>query len=201
MTTQDFLSLLFISIVFVVSPGPGTLAVFAKSLSRGFFPAFSLSLGMVIGDLLYLAAVIYSLGVFSQFVLSMMDVVRLVGGGYLFYLGFNTWKSPSVANTKATGKSHHQELVTGFLISITNPKVMVFYIAVLPAFIHLENVNNSYALQVMATVGLGLLLGISVFNFFATKLKSWFDQANGQKRINQISGTIMMLVGVLLALS
>lgn len=201
MTPQDFLSLFLIAVVFVISPGPGTLAVFAKSLSRGFIPAFSLSLGMVIGDLVYLAAVVYSLGAFSQTILSMIDIVRLVGGGYLFYLGYKTWKSAYIPSTKIMQKNHHQELATGFLISITNPKVMVFYIAVLPAFIRLENINHNYALQVMIAVGLGLLLGISAFNFFATKLKLWFDQAHGQKRINHISGAVMMLVGVLLALS
>lgn len=201
MTIQDFFSLFLIALVFVVSPGPGTLAVFAKSLSRGFLPAFVLSLGMVIGDLVYLAAVVYSLGAFAESVLSMMDTVRLLGGAYLVYLGFTTWFNHMNDQKITTQTKHHQELATGFLISITNPKVMVFYIAIVPSFVVLDQVSHTYALQIMATIGLGLLVGISIFNFFATKLKTWFDQGNGKNRINQISGAVMILVGILLAMS
>ena len=50
MTLLDFTSLFLIAFVFVITPGPGTLAVFAKSMSQGFMPAFYLSLGMVLGD-------------------------------------------------------------------------------------------------------------------------------------------------------
>ncbi len=60
MDVSQFLSLFLIAFVFVITPGPGTLAVFAKSLSQGFIPAFYLSLGLVLGDLIYLSIVIFS---------------------------------------------------------------------------------------------------------------------------------------------
>ena len=203
MDNYQFISLLLIAVVFVISPGPGTLAVFSKSLSQGFASAFYLSFGMVLSDLVYLIAVIYSLDVFAEAIIPIMDIVKVLGGVYLIYLGFNTWHANKIEpNQHLPNQANTKELSTGFLIGITNPKVMVFYIAVLPAFMDLSQVNMTHGAQILATVGLGLLLGISVFNFAASKLRQLFDSHGSMgRRIHQISGSIMMLVGVLLALS
>lgn len=202
MTPQDFLSLFLIAVVFVISPGPGTLAVFAKSLSRGFIPAFSLSLGMVIGDLVYLVAVIFSLDLFAETVAPMMEYIRVLGGLYLMYLGYKTWTAHKVKlKTTASHKSNIKEFLTGLLISLTNPKVMIFYIAVLPAFIDLSEVNLIHGVEILLTVGVGLLIGISLINLTTGKIKTLLTKPSMDKRINQISGSIMIAVGLLLGLS
>ena len=94
MDISQFIALFLIAFVFVITPGPGTLAVFAKSVSQGFMPAFYLSFGMVLGDLVYLSVVIFSLEMFSDLITPIMDYVRIFGGAYLiiwvFVLGMHT---------------------------------------------------------------------------------------------------------------
>ena len=202
MDLSQFIALFLIAFVFVITPGPGTLATFAKSMSQGFIPAFYLSMGMVLGDLTYLAAVIFSLDLFSDFVTSVMDYVRVLGGAYLIYLGLKSFVAHRVKlSTKSSHKSNVQEFSTGFLISITNPKVMVFYIAILPAFMDLSQSGWLYASQVLLTFGLGLSLGISLIAAAASRIKVWFDQPGMDRRINQLVGVIMISAGVLLGLS
>ncbi|MCH9645257.1 MAG: LysE family translocator [Proteobacteria bacterium] len=202
MTLLDFISLFLIAFVFVITPGPGTLAVFAKSMAQGFMPAFYLSLGMVLGDLVYLAAVIFSLDLFAEFITPLMDYVRIFGGLYLVYLGYSAWNAHKIkSSSNAKHNTNNKEFLTGLIISLTNPKVMIFYIAVLPPFIDLSQVDLIYALELLTTVGVGLIAGISAINGAVGKIKQIFAKPGMEVRINKVSGAIMVSVGVLLGLS
>ncbi len=202
MNVSEFATLFTIAFVFVITPGPGTLAVFAKSISQGFFPALYLSFGMVLGDLVYLSVVIFSLDFFAGLITYAMDYVRVIGGLYLVYLGIRTWNAHKVKlSERSSHKSNINELTTGFIISITNPKVMIFYIAILPIFIDLSRVDSFYAVQILLTVGLGLLFGISVINASVAKIKILFAKPGTDQLINQLVAVVMILVGVLLGLS
>ena len=131
-----------------------------------------------------------------------MDYVRVIGGLYLVYLGIRTWNAHKVKlNERSSHKSNINELTTGFIISITNPKVVVFYIAILPIFIDLSRVDSFYAVQILLTVGLGLLFGISVINASVAKIKILFAKPGTDQLINQLVAVVMILVGVLLGLS
>jgi len=202
MSLQEILALLLIILVFVVSPGPGTLAVFGKSMQQGFIPAFFLSFGLILGDITYLVAVILSLDFFSNTIASYMDQVKIVGGMYLIYLGIQSWRSGSFKIKKnISKKGNFAEFVTGYLISMANPKVMVFYIAILPNFINLKNLSLLIASEIIIITFLGLMAGISVINLGASKIKNKLESSDSNAYINRIVGSIMMVAGIWLALS
>ncbi len=202
MSFQEILALLLIILVFVVSPGPGTLAVFGKSMQQGFIAAFFLSFGLILGDITYLVAVILSLDFFSNTIASFMDQVKIIGGMYLIYLGIQSWRSGSFKIKKdISKKGNFAEFVTGYLISMANPKVMVFYIAILPNFINLKNLSLLIASEIIIITFLGLMAGISVINLGASKIKNKLESSDSNAYINRIVGSIMMLAGIWLALS
>jgi len=202
MILQEILALLLIILVFVVSPGPGTLAVFGKSMQQGFIAAFFLSFGLILGDITYLVAVILSLDFFSNTIASYMDQVKIVGGMYLIYLGIQSWRSGSFKIKKnISKKGNFAEFVTGYLISMANPKVMVFYIAILPNFINLKNLSLLIASEIIIITFLGLMAGISVINLGASKIKNKLEGSDSNAYINRIVGSIMMVAGIWLALS
>ena len=202
MILQEILALLLIILVFVVSPGPGTLAVFGKSMQQGFIAAFFLSFGLILGDITYLVAVILSLDFFSNTIASFMDQVKIVGGMYLIYLGIQSWRSGSFKIKKdISKKGNFAEFVTGYLISMANPKVMVFYIAILPNFINLKNLSLLIASEIIIITFLGLMAGISVINLGASKIKNKLESSDSNAYINRIVGSIMMVAGIWLALS
>ena len=202
MILQEILALLLIILVFVVSPGPGTLAVFGKSMQQGFIAAFFLSFGLILGDITYLVAVILSLDFFSNTIASFMDQVKIVGGMYLIYLGIQSWRSGSFKIKKdISKKGNFAEFVTGYLISMANPKVMVFYIAILPNFINLKNLSLLIASEIIIITFLGLMAGISAINLGASKIKNKLEGSDSNAYINRIVGSIMMVAGIWLALS
>jgi len=202
MSFQEILALLLIILVFVISPGPGTLAVFGKSMEQGFIAAFFLSFGLILGDITYLVAVILSLDFFSNTIASFMDQVKIVGGMYLIYLGVQSWRSGSFKIKKdISKKGNFAEFVTGYLISMANPKVMVFYIAILPNFINLKNLSLLIASEIIIITFLGLMAGISIINLGASKIKNKLESSDSNAYINRIVGSIMMVAGIWLALS
>jgi len=71
----------------------------------------------------------------------------------------------------------------------------------LPAFIDLSEVNLIHGVEILLTVGVGLLIGISLINLTTGKIKTLLTKPSMDKRINQISGSIMIAVGLLLGLS
>jgi len=202
MSISEFIALFTIAFVFVITPGPGTLAVFAKSLAQGFLPAFYLSVGLVAGDLIYLSAVIFSLDLFADIVNPLMDYVRVLGGIYLIYLGINAYNAHKInLENKVENKSNNSEFLTGLMISMVNPKVMIFYIAILPAFTDLSQLNLMHAFEILTTVGVSLLVGISMINIMVVRIKNAFASGGINKTTNKIVGAIMVVAGVLLGVS
>ncbi len=202
MSISEFIALFTIAFVFVITPGPGTLAVFAKSLAQGFLPAFYLSVGLVAGDLIYLSAVIFSLDLFADIVNPLMDYVRVLGGIYLIYLGINAYNAHKInLENKVENKSNNSEFFTGLMISMVNPKVMIFYIAILPAFTDLSQLNLMHAFEILTTVGVSLLVGISMINIMVVRIKNAFASGGINKTTNKIVGAIMVVAGVLLGVS
>ena len=152
MELYGFIVLLITAWVFAVTPGPGTLALLSISTSRGFKPSMFFSVGATLGDMMYLTLVIFSLDAMAEYIAPAMGFVRYFGAAYLVYLGASQWRSGDISLAgKADKRSSFRELLTGFLVSGTNPKVMVFYISVLPSVIELTEVSIFYGVQIIST--------------------------------------------------
>jgi len=196
---NDFIILLITAWVFAVTPGPGTLALLSISTSRGFKPSMFFSVGATLGDMMYLTLVIFSLDAMAEYITPVMSFVRYFGAAYLVYLGVSQWRSGGISlKGRPERRSSARELATGFLVSGTNPKVMIFYISVLPAVIELTEVSVFYGVQIISTVGLGVMLGLIVISLLGKKLKSLISTPGMAKRVNHICGTVMVGVGLTL---
>jgi len=194
-----FIILFITAWVFAVTPGPGTLALLSISTSRGFQPSMFFSAGCTLGDMMYLTLVIFSLDAMAEYISPLMSVVRYFGAAYLVYLGISQWRAGGIKlQGPALKLSNTRELLTGFLVSGTNPKVMIFYISVLPAVIELTNVDFFYGTQIVLTVGFGVIGGMTVIALLGEQLKRLIKTPGMAKRVNHICGTVMVGVGITL---
>ena len=191
-------SILFFTILFfAITPGPGTLALLSISTTRNFLSAMTFSVGLILGDLLYLSLIVFSIDVFAQQIEPLIGIVCFFGAAYLMYLGYSQWTFGKIKLGEfKPNSSNKKDLITGFVISGTNPKVMIFYLSVLPVLIDLTQVKFSYALQIILTVALGLLTGLVFISLLGKQLKRIINSPSSAQRVNRISGTVMFLVGV-----
>ena len=131
-------------LVAAASPGPGIIAIVARVIGRGPHGAAAYSAGFVIGDLVWLSVAILGLAVVAQAFAQIFLVIKYAGAAYLLYLAYRMWSAPVQAIDVAAdigGEGRGRLFLTGLAISLGNPKVMAFYVALLPSLIDVTHVT------------------------------------------------------------
>jgi len=202
MTFESACSFFIAIVIFGVTPGPGTFAILARALVRGAAACFFLALGMAISDIIYLVLACYGLAALAEHFGVAFTVVRFVGAVYLLYLGLKLWRSarqslPEAGLPERAGASFGQ----GFLISASNPKVILFYIAFLPTFVDMTSLAGvDIALAALLTL-IGLMLGLMLVAAGAATARRLLDSPRGQRLLSCTSGSVMIGAGIFLAVS
>ena len=172
MDITTIISLFIFTAIFGATPGPGSLAVLSVSVSKGFKPAFYMSIGEVFGDIIYLSLVVFSMELFVDEITPVISFVKFFGAGYLIYLGYSQFVADSISINNNNIRSTKNLIFSGFLIGSTNPKVIVFHISFLPVFIDLSTLNINTGIEVIIVAFLGVLFGLNIINLLGKPLKN-----------------------------
>lgn len=189
-------------LIFMASPGPGTFAVIARALGSGFSHAFSMSLGMVLGDLIFLLLAIFGLSAMASMMGEIFIIIKYIGGLYLLYLGFKIFRStPSTQNIKkVTSISMLSDFSTGLFVCLSNPKVILFYLGFLPTFINLQTLSVGDIWLVSSLVVVILTLVLGCYAYFASRAREIVKKPRTQTIMNRVAGGIMIGAGTALIL-
>lgn len=195
----------FIPTFFFVSITPGMCMTLAMTL--GMSVGVRKTLWMMLGELVGVALVAIAavLGVASIMLNypQVFDLLKWVGGGYLIYIGINMWRAKgkmAVIDSTQVNTRRASLISQGFITALANPKGWAFMISLLPPFI---NVDNPVGPQ------LGVLLGIIMITESVSmlayasggkSLRLFLSRGDNIRWMNRIAGSLMMLVGVWLAL-
>ena len=145
MTEIDYVALAVASFIFAITPGPGILAVLAISINRSSAHGVAMSVGEVCADMAYLLLAMISLASLSASLADFLYFVRIIGAGYIGWMGIRQMMQPPVTagQVPVTTGGVIGAFATGVMISITNPKVILFYLLFLPVFIDLSAITVS----------------------------------------------------------
>jgi threonine/homoserine/homoserine lactone efflux protein len=201
MSIESAISFFLAILVFAITPGPGVFAIIARALVKGARACFMLALGMTVSDILYLVAACFGLAAIAEHWSEGFTIVRVLGAIYLVYLGWKMWNAPlELASEEVIASKTDASLsfLQGFMISASNPKVILFYIAFLPTFMDLEALSNGdIALASLLTL-IALMTGLMAIANFASQARRWFQSQAAQKRLNRSAGSIMVAAGAYL---
>jgi len=130
-----------------------------------------------------------------------MIYVKIIGAMYLMTIGFQHWRSKGVS-LAYIGKAQSiiKLLIAGFVVSGTNPETIIFYLSFLPIFIDFENLSTTMEIEVVFVVGLVVLFVLSLANVLGLKLRQHIENPKVIKKVNEITGSTMILVGVFVGL-
>jgi len=165
MSFESGLAFFIAIIIFSITPGPGVFALLARAMTQGAWSCFSLSLGMAVSDIIYLILACLGLAVIAEHWGIFFTLIRIVGALYLIYLGWKMWhdRSHLLKDSKNSIKrSELMSFVQGFLISASNPKVILFYIAFLPTFMDLTILTSEDIVIASLLCLVGLMIGCAV---------------------------------------
>jgi threonine/homoserine/homoserine lactone efflux protein len=197
MNLHLFLAYCLAVAILVLMPGPIVTLVVANSLSHGSRSGLATVGGASIGNAILLGATAVGLVAFFALVSEIFEVVRWAGAGYLIWLGIKAWRAyggQELAIVPPAKWSSRAVFLQGFLIGITNPKAIVFYIAFLPQFVDSHLPPGPQLLVMSGTMIFMALLSDSAYALLAGRARIWFT-APGRRRLqSRIIG--MLLIGV-----
>ena len=199
---------LFAITLLTLTPGVDTLLVIRNTTRGGFRDGAVSSFGICCG--LFVHATVSAVGISLILLQSAIafNLLKFVGAGYLIWLGsislrraFLPRGTPAKAGqTKATGFRARRSLVEGFLGNVLNPKTIVFYMAFLPQFI---DPSRSALQQSLILAGLHFVIAMIWQTSLALAVKhaqKWLLRGNSGRLLDGLSGSILMVLGLKLAL-
>ncbi len=186
-----------------VTPGPVMVAMMARAMSGGFRAAWPLALGVSIGDLLWplVAAlgITWILAVFDVF----MVVLRAVACLVFLVMGFLLIRHRDAApdrDSRLTRPGMWAGFIAGVIAILGNPKAVLFYVGVLPGFFDLRNVTWQDLAAIVAISVVVPLIGNLTLAAFVSHIRSLLTNPRTLRRINVVSGTLLICVGLLIPL-
>lgn len=141
------------------SPGPSVAAMVARVVSRGFRDVLPFLLAMWIGEAIWLACAVFGLAYVAQTFQQAFTVVKYAGVAYLLFLAWKMWRAPVEAGADAIPDrdSPLRLFLAGMAVTLGNPKIMVFYLALLPSIIDLGQVTIAGWLELTLVMALVLV--------------------------------------------
>jgi len=201
MDLVTLISLIVATFVYAISPGPGLFAVLAVSTRFGPIPAVWLSLGHTIGDIIYVSLAMLALNALAEVINNSMLYVKILGASYLIFIGYQQFRSRGVSFEQSTKKSSVLKLlIAGFIVGVTNPKTIIFYLSFLPIFVDLNNLTITIEFQVLLAIGSTVFFVLSLANILGIRLRRHIENPGTIKRVNQVTGVTMIFVGVFVGL-
>ncbi|RMQ44348.1 Lysine exporter protein LysE/YggA [Pseudomonas cichorii] len=178
-------------------PGPGMAALVARSVSGGTLSGFCVLSGLILGDLTYLSFAVFGLALIAEYFNALFQVVRWGAALYLCYLAWQFWFADH--QTIAPGQAaQRKELfsaaVSGLTITLSNPKTIAFYLALLPLAINLEAVSlQTWALVLVPLTVLVLLAVGALFIVAAVRIRHLLSGQRAQQRLFRGAAAIMVM--------
>lgn len=201
MSAHNYLTLAAILAAAMASPGPGVFAVIGRALLLGWRANLTFIFGMMLGDLTWATVAMSGLaGVVGHYAGAFV-ILKLLGGIYLIYLGIRAWRAPVGALDEAhlTNQTGPRALAGGYSLTVSNPKAIVFYLAVLPVAVDLPSLTASDGLTVAAMIA-GLLFCVMFgYSLACAQARSLFTDPKRIRMLNRGAGGLMVGVGVLVA--
>lgn len=186
----------------IMVPGPTVLFVIGRSLALGRVGGLLSVLGNAIGALVIAIAVALGVGVLVESSVVAFTVIKIAGSAYLVYLGIQAIRHRNDASKEVdvaeVSRSRQRLVWEGFVVGITNPKTLVFLIAVLPQFVDYNEGSIPLQLGLLgALFVIFALISDGAWALLAGTARDWFAASPRRLAVlSAIGGALIIVIGV-----
>jgi len=200
MELQTWIAYFVASWAIALSPGSGAVLSMSHGLAYGVKKTSATILGLQLGLAVILLVAGMGVGALLLASATAFLVVKVLGAGYLIWLGWSQWRAPVAAQTDATllpnaDLSVRQRVTRGFITNVTNPKGIVFMVAVLPQFIDPQRPMGLQLLILLVTTVAVDLVVMHGYAWLASSLQAWMRGARARLLQNRVFGGVLMAMG------
>jgi len=193
------------AIILTIMPGPDNLFVLAQSITQDKKAGIATSLGLCTGLLVHISAAVLGISAIIYQSTIIFSIVKFAGAAYLLYLAWQSFRAKGDPFTLQ--QQNTQAYITlykkGILMNILNPKVSLFFLALLPQFVNPAQGHVAFQMLILGIVFLvQALVLFSLFSIFAGKVRKLIiGQPAIAKRLNVIQGILFTFIGIQIAIS
>jgi threonine/homoserine/homoserine lactone efflux protein len=175
-------------------PGPGIIALVARALGSGDRSTVPMAMGLAVGDIVYLAAAVMGLAFVAQTFGTAFLVVKYAGIAYLLYLAFKLWNAGLSAERVEARRAEGfaASFLSGLVVTLGNPKVMVFYLALLPTILDLRTVSAGDFLVLAGLTFAILMVVLLPYVALAARARGLLSTPHALRRLNRTAAAIMV---------
>lgn len=201
MTIESAFALFVAMIICAAAPGPGVFACIAKALASGFKASICVISGIVLGNVVFLIFAILGLSAIALMLGDMFIIIKWVGGAYLFWLGWRMWRTKPAISDSGKKLNHNKstDFIGGLIVPFSNPKVILFYVSLLPSFMDLSTLDFLDITIAALLIALALISVLAGYSYIASRTQRIFTSHRAQRYLNRGAGSAMMGTGVLIA--
>jgi RhtB (resistance to homoserine/threonine) family protein len=211
MVDPQIIAFAAIAALLTIAPGPDTMLVIRNVMARGQRAGLLTAVGACCG--LFIHATLSALGLSVILVRSAttFEVVKLIGAGYLIWLGVQSlrrvFRGPvsaidavSAPGSRARVARSEQSLIEGLLSNALNPKVAVFYLALLPQFMSPGDWVFGKSMLLAGIHWVEGVLWLSMVTLFLGRLRWWISRPGVKRAIEATTGAVLIAFGIRLAM-
>lgn len=195
--------------VIALSPGSGAVLSMSHGLAYGVRHTTATIVGLELGVTVILLIAGVGVGALLLASATAFTVVKFAGAGYLLWLGWRQWRSPvlsaaagpavaapGAAPERADLPSVRERVLLGLFTNVTNPKGIVFMVAVLPQFIDPARALWLQLLILLATTVATDVIVMHGYAFLASRAQRWLATARARRAQNRVFGGVLMAMGL-----
>ena len=180
----------------VATPGPGVAAIVARSLAEGTRGAIAFITGFLVGDLIWFVVAVTGLAALAQKAHTLFVVVKYAGAAYLIYLAIRMWTAkPQLASADTvalpTAERSSRLFLGSLALTLANPKTMIFFLALLPTVVRLEDLTTAGFVEITLAICVVLPAVLGGYTLLAASARRLFRSERAVRRINRASGAAM----------
>jgi len=180
-------------LVAVISPGPAIAALVARIMSRGTDGIAAFCAGLVLGDLIWLTCAMFGLAALAALFQPIFLIVKYCGAVYLLFLAWKLWRDSAAPVEAEPVRGQGMQLFgAALLLSLGNPKIMLFYLALMPTIIDLTALTALDMAELAAIVAVVVSIVLAGYVLLAAHARRMFTSPRALQTVNRTAGLAMV---------
>jgi threonine/homoserine/homoserine lactone efflux protein len=184
-----------------LAPGPGVATVVARSVNAGVLAALAVITGLVIGDIVFMSLALTGLSAAANMFGPAFQVIKYLGALYLIWLGYKalTAQPRELVVEDKRSVSALREMALGLVVTLGNPKPILFYGALMPTFLDMNTIRLTDGVVLAVVVAIVSYVVLGGYALVADRSRRLLTSAKAVKRLSQSTGVVMIGAGITVA--
>ena len=185
----------------VLSPGPGLATIISRALASGPMAGLAVTAGLVLADFFFMGVAMVGLTAIAAAFGPFFQIVKYAGAAYLLWIGYRAFRSTAspLVVVPRSGKGMIKDVGLGFLVTLGNPKAILFYSALLPTFLDMTRIRFADFLILAAIVVVVSYVVYGGYIFLAERSRRLLSSRAASRLFNRLTGSVLIGAGVAVA--